>query len=484
MPSTAILIGNSTYLSENDLPCCRDDVLVMEELLEATNRFDNVVRCLDLDADAMRDAVRNALPQDEKQDHLFFFFSGHGAQIDGEFYYCGTGFDLKRPNETGVSHSDLHGLFRTASPTTLVVVIDACYSGMPLVKRNIPPPPLVKDGFRNVFQFASSMNDQTSMGGVPLSDYTRAFVEASIRKSEGAIFYTDISNVLRDSFLQNSGQTPFFVYQGTGRETLVEDATVLNNFRTLLEKRLATPEVTSGDVTDLDRTTSDSNSNEEISTEAPTTMQLLLAAETKLGSPTQMKKFIGELFDGLSARISDEDFAELFEIAVAEHSGYYEPTSEEFIIRVLARESRPDRLVTAEIKREKRKNDPLAAMSAGIFAALNQDYSERFDLKLNCYLERAQIKISLTPKFRTLQRLVLVMSCAPSLEHCYVFEMVTKHPRSDWDEFSTEGEEVVKRWYKLGWEDNTGSLVAKVCSGLIASVDNHIRETTKRLSEG
>jgi len=455
----------------------------MRELLEATSRFDTIIDCIDLDADAMRDAVRNALPPEETQSELFFFFSGHGAQIEGEFYYCGTKFESRRPNETGVSHSELHGLFRTASPTTLVVVIDACYSGTPLVKRDVPPPPLVKDGFRNVFQFSSSMNDQTSMGGVPLSDYTRAFIEASIRKTEGAIYYTDLSNTLRDNFIQNDGQTPFFVYQGTGRETLVDDAKILDDFRARMTARLTVPDAGADGTSTEEVSDSGTSSNSHLLVEAPSAMQLLLAAEGKIGSPAQMKELIGSLFDGLKAKVSAPEFAEFFDTEVSEHSRCYEPTSEEFMIRVLSREKRPDRLVTAEIKREKRKANPWAVASAGILAAIGQDYIEQFDLELNCSLERAQIKISLTPKFRTLQRLVLVMSCAPSLEHCYVFEMVTKHPRTDWDAFSTDGEEAVKRWYKLGWDDKIGWLIDKVCDGLITAVKNHIDEITKRLSE-
>ncbi|MFL5012587.1 caspase domain-containing protein [Rhizobium sp.] len=482
MTSTAILIGNATYLSENDLPCCRDDVSAMKELLDATSRFDKVIDCIDLDADAMRDTVRNALPPEEERSEVFFYFSGHGAQFDGEFYYCGTKFDSRRPNETGVSHSELHGLFRTASPTTLVVVIDACYSGTPLVKRDISPPPLVKEGFRNVFQFSSSMNDQTSMGGVPLSDYTRAFIEASIRKTEGAIFYTDLSNNLRENFINNDGQTPFFVYQGTGRETLVDDARKLDDFRAQIASRLSGPE-TQSEVDAADEV-SDNGSNSLIPAEPPTVMQLLLAAEEKIGSPTQTKELIGNLFDGLTSRIAATEFTELFETNVTERSQYDEPTIEEFMIRILSRERRSDRLVTAEIKRKKRKPNVFETMSAGILAAINQEYTEHFNLELNCSLERAQLSISLTPKFNTLQRLVLVLSCAPSLEHCYVFEMVTRHPRTDWDAFDTEGEEVVRRWYKLDWGSETGWLINKVCEGLMTAVKNHVEETTKRLAEG
>ena len=84
MPSTAILIGNATYLSENNLPCCREDVLAMQELLEATERFDKIIDCIDVDADAMRDAVRNALPAEETQNEVFFFFAFHFCQL--KFY--------------------------------------------------------------------------------------------------------------------------------------------------------------------------------------------------------------------------------------------------------------------------------------------------------------------------------------------------------------------------------------------------------------
>lgn len=438
MPSTAILIGNANYLSENNLPCCREDVLAMQELLEATERFDKIIDCIDVDADAMRDAVRGALPAEETQNEVFFFFSGHGALIENEFYYCGTKFDSRRPNETGVSHYELQGLFRTASPTTLVVVIDACYSGTPLIKKDVAPPPLLKDGFKNVFQFSSSMNDQTSMGGVPLSDYTRAFIEASIRKTEGAIYYTDLSNTLRDNFIQNNGQTPFFVYQGTGRETLVDDANMLTDFRARMKARLDAFDARIHDNSTQSVPNTDRGSNEEPLVEPPSTIQLLLAAEEKVGSPTQMKELIDSLFDGLKTKAASPEFSEFFDTEIREHSSYFDPTSEEFIIRVLSREKRPDRLVTAEIKREKRKSNPWEAATAGIFAAINQDYLENFDLELNCSLERAQIKITLTPKFRTLQRLTLVVSCAPSLECCYVFELVTQHLRTDWDAYSPE----------------------------------------------
>jgi hypothetical protein len=43
-------------------------------------------------------------------------------------------------------------------------------------------------------------------------------------KTEGVVFYTDIINTLRDEFIDNNLQTPFFVSQHTGREQFVDDA--------------------------------------------------------------------------------------------------------------------------------------------------------------------------------------------------------------------------------------------------------------------
>ncbi|UIK19373.1 hypothetical protein [Rhizobium leguminosarum] len=294
------------------------------------------------------------------------------------------------------------------------------------------------------------------------------------------MFLTDLSNTLRDVFIDNDGQTPYFVYQGTGRETLVDDATKLDEFRMRFADLLRSSTVEIDESADV---AADEGHDSLVADETPTSLQLLRAAEEKIGSPKQTKDLIGGLFDGLKARISGTDFTELFDINSTERAQYDEPTIEEFMIRVLSREKRPDRLVTAEVKRKKRKPTPLEAMSAGIFAALNQDYIEHFDLHLNCSLERAQLTIALTPKYRTLQRLVLVVSCAPSLEHCYVFEMVTKHPRTDWDAYDTEGEEVVRRWYTLVWDKDSSWLVEKVCEGLMTAVNGHVEDVTKRLSE-
>jgi hypothetical protein len=52
--------------------------------------------------------------------------------------------------------------------------------------------------------------------------------------------------------------------------------------------------------------------------------------------------------------------------------------------------------------------------------------SKHYFLQLNCTLDKVQLKITFSPKFVTLKQFVLVVTCAPSLEHCYVMEMLSK----------------------------------------------------------
>lgn len=474
MTSIAILIGNAAYEHENDLLCCAEDVKAMTALVEATGRFDEVHTLTDLDGDAIREVMRNTIVPSAGYDEIFFYFSGHGAQIGGELYYCGKNFDGGRPNETGVSHFDVLSLLRPASPKLLVKVIDACYSGALLVKAERPVPFIAKEGFRNVLQFSSSKDDQVSWGGERLSAFTRAFLEASVRKTDGAVYYSDIANTLRDNFLENEDQTPFFFNQGTGREALVMDANLLKDFKDHFNREWGI-----------------SNFSDETAVSPvpapppspPTFEELLAKAEQRMTSPDGANALIGKIFDGVVANFDATELAGMFTKDVSEYKNYTEPSTEEFLIRVLARESRPDRLVTAEIERVKKRSSPWD-LSAYALASLNPEWTEDYTLSLNCSLDRAQLCVSLTPKYRSLQQMKLVLSCAPSLEHCYLFELVTLHPRTDWEEFSSSGIEAVRRWYKLEWRQSVDHVVQKICNGLTKSIEDHINATAKRLSDG
>ena len=97
-------------------------------------------------------------------------------------------------------------------------------------------------------------------------------------------------------------------------------------------------------------------------------------------------------------------------------------------------------------------------------------------------MKRVQIKMMLTPKYRSLSQLVLVVTCAPSLENCYVFEIVSQHKLKDFGKFQTKGKEVIRRWYKFKWTEDSDGVVAKIKSKIDEIVCEHLEQTERRLN--
>ena len=215
----------------------------------------------------------------------------------------------------------------------------------------------------------------------------------------------------------------------------------------------------------------------------PSALDILQRAENKFAKKDLAQAFISRLFDKLSEKASSAgSFGEFFSSEVVVHPDFREHTARDFIISILSREKRPDNFVTAELSREHRLRDPygLSSLSSAALMLFNPNEAfAHYDLHLNCELDKAQLRIVLMPKFVALKRFVLVVSCAPSLEVCYVMEMLTQHSLRDWGVFDVEGVEVVRRWYKMSWADSCDGLVEKIYSKLNeivqASVDAAIK---------
>jgi hypothetical protein len=474
MSKIAILIANATYSSLPSLECCRADLSTMEDLIRTTGRYNAIYTAEDFDADALKSAIRSATDRSDggEVEEIFFYFSGHGAIIGSEFFYCSTNFDSGRPNETGLSNSELHTLLRSSDPETVIKVVDACSSGTPLIKSDGSFLPLQKDAFRNIIQISSCLDAQNSLAGDPLSEFTQSFCSACLRKSEGPVYYTDIINSLRDDFIGNDNQTPHFVSQGTGREILTDDAAKLEPFRLKFS-----PPQNSSEVVDV-------GTVQTAFTPPQTLLEVLAAADAAMASPERVNGLIGGLFDGVVSAFGAGEFAEFFDLGKFERPDYVESPSTGFVIRVLSKEVRPDKLVTAEITKEKkRQRRPwdlgLSAAMLGLYD--DETVVETWDLKLNCKVDRAELIITLTPKYKSLQRLVLVLTCAPSLENCYIFERVTQHPLTDWNSYDEDGKEVVRRWYKVDWKHDLSGLIAQISKRLEGLARGAIEEVEKRL---
>ena len=467
MPNLAILIGNTTYHAMSKLECCHDDVQAINELLKATEKFDEVITIENADADALKMQLRNALDKVRSPEELFLYFTGHGDVHEMEFYHCATNFDAKRPNETGLSTTELHTLLRPSDAGLVVKVIDACYSGTPLVKSERVWLPLSKDGFHNLIQIASSLDTQTSLAGDPLSIFTRKFCDAALRKADGPVFYTDIMSTLRDAFIDNDAQTPHFVSQGTGREQFIDDAKRLDHLRASL-KVARTADA------------AEAHANQLAEPAPASLLERLRSADAKIVTPELMSSFVASFFDSLIKTLSGGDFGEFYSHDVIEHSRFEEQTAEQFVIRVLQNEKRAENFVTAHYSRRLRNSNPLLAFQRNFD---DDAYVETWNLRLNCTMERAQLKMTLTPKFNNLQRIVLVVTCAPSLDYCYIFEITTQHMLQDFGTFDTGGSELSRRWWKLAWTASAEAVVQQIAAKFDEAMRKQLDEAETRLSK-
>ena len=217
----------------------------------------------------------------------------------------------------------------------------------------------------------------------------------------------------------------------------------------------------------------------------PSLQTMLENAERNTATPEKVTSFVNTFFDNLKEKISNNEFSEIFEFDIVEHSDFRESTRKGFIIRVLSRESRSDEFVTAKVSRKEVRN-PLHTIGTAAYLGIfghDQEYQDIYDLRLNCTMERVQLKITLTPKYHSLKQLVMVVTCAPSLENCYVFEIGTQHSLMDFGEFDVEGDEVVRRWYKFHWTESTDGVVAKISSKLNEIVREHLEYIEQRLTK-
>jgi hypothetical protein len=440
----------------------------MRDLLDATGKYEAITVIEDKEADTIKSEIRAAIDKVPSPEELFFYFTGHGHQHETELFLCATNFDSKRPHQTGVSIEELYTLLRLANAGLIVNILDACHSGALLIKSEAAWfPTAFKEGIRNLVVFASSLDTQNSRAGNPLSAFTTKFRDAALQKSEGIVYYTDISNTLRDSFIDNQTQTPFFIFQATGREQFIDDAKKLDALRnSLQQERVALAE-------QLD--------TRQHVARPLSLLERLQAADGKVVTPELMSKFVDKFMNNLLNKIETSEFAEFFDKFTTEHAGFAEPTAKNFIIRILSNEKRADNFVTANHERNLRGG---VYAAIGIAALGGKDmYDERWELSLNCAMNRAQVRVTFTPKFRNLKQIVLVVSCAPSLDLCYIFENTTEHMLRDFGKFDANGEEISRRWWKVAWTETTENVVRQIAAKLTEAVRTQLEDAEKRLAK-
>ncbi len=218
----ALLIGVDKYDRLPMLPACANDLVVMHDILKATNKYQEIQLIGSACAADTKEKIRDFFSRFSSAsniDEIFIYFSGHGGYQDDALFCC-SDFDEKRAATTSISNTELDDLLRSANPKVAVKVIDACQSGAPYIKdtgsgfvKSIKASKL-----SSFICMASSQHDQNSYASSNSSFFTDAWANAALSRSSGTILYRDIQAALADAFASIPGQTPFFVNQGSGLE--------------------------------------------------------------------------------------------------------------------------------------------------------------------------------------------------------------------------------------------------------------------------
>ena len=145
----------------------------------------------------------------------------------------------------------------------------------------------------------------------------RAVIDVGTAVDELFFYFTGHGYQHEDDFFQNNEQTPFFVFQVTGRETFVDDAHRLDALRSQV-------------IDKAQMSAADESGQQEPAT--PGIRQLLEVAEQKVATPEVIEGFIDGFFDALIQEVSNDEFSEFFDLDVVEHADFSEPTAEGFII--------------------------------------------------------------------------------------------------------------------------------------------------------
>jgi hypothetical protein len=133
----SIIIGISKYENISSLPGCVNDVTLMRDLLNLTNKYHkNLLISEDTNAVQVKEQLSEFITKQKSNtiNEVFFYFIGHGYFDGNEFRYILSDFEKDKINQTTLSNDYLDNLLRTLNAKFTVKVVDACNSGIPYIK--------------------------------------------------------------------------------------------------------------------------------------------------------------------------------------------------------------------------------------------------------------------------------------------------------------------------------------------------------------
>lgn len=225
----ALIIGVSEYeLKVNNLPGCKKDAQIVNEIINKTGKFDSVLYLNDNKPSAViKEKLTDFISENKANeiDELFFYFTGHGEFVNDEFYYILSDYKEIKRKQTTLQNDEVDSLIKTLNPKLVIKMIDACQSGKTYIKESAAVDKYFKktqNNFNNCYFLNSSLKDQSSLQTDQISDFTLSFINSVREHQSNEIRYKDIIDFISDEFITNDHQTPFFVIQADYTEKFCE----------------------------------------------------------------------------------------------------------------------------------------------------------------------------------------------------------------------------------------------------------------------
>eukprot|EP01080_Neovahlkampfia_damariscottae_P006923 gene6923-11086_t len=208
-------LGIESYTEMYKLSCCKNDAKKVHQILEKKG-FDSQLK-LDLSSRSIKEKITNLVDNLEKDntDLLFFYYSGHGGEIDGINYIYGT--DGASFEKIDLQSILIKPILKMKKKMITVVVLDACRTGSrnstwksegeskDLKSFNIEG--IKRKDQQFIFVYASDPGTTSSTSTSGMSIFTNEFVKHLPKQSSIQDIFVDTSNGIHH--IKNIDQVPW-----------------------------------------------------------------------------------------------------------------------------------------------------------------------------------------------------------------------------------------------------------------------------------
>lgn len=427
----AVIIGISEFDNCQDLPACINDIVAIDDLLIATNEFDEIKS---FKGNVRSDYIKTELStifselQGKDIEELFFYFSGHGSFINDEFYYILSDYDENVKRQTSLQNSEIDSMIKSINPKMVTKIIDACQSGVSYIKSDTN---IVKNyyekttgSFDKCYFMHSSMRSQSSYIHSHLSDFTKSFLESIHKTGRDSIRYKDIMDYISDEFEKSTNQTPFFITQADFTEKFMN---VSSEIHKVLEKYIEKSD------------NIEAKPSKEDGKEGITYIDLIKSDAQMYSSHEETVKLLNDIKEDVQNEVLQTDIKEIYNLKPIFEYSIRDLPKGSLIARWL--ESNPNNyFATAEYEKESYQeeveNKASSFMSFSQLMSVNKMVTKYRNVlvgfELTIDLPYKYIVVDFKPQFPNLHQYALLITFLVSKKEIKVFSAFTSYTETDW----------------------------------------------------